>query len=237
MKASGADRLRGVLPATMYTELQRTAQMCYGRGLFQASKWAAEMACSLDPSIAKNSSATTSPPPPSDPAASLALLHLAARDLPQALSCSEKLTSPQGRFLHLYCKYMDGEQQRNASVSVEELIGGKSDSGNPHLLSIRRDLEEIPLQERDSFIFFLYGAVLAQLHQQTKAVEALLKSVQMLPTNYAAWQELLPLYKPAEGIVLVVLVVVVVGVCYAHLSPSECLLEHATTCSLDGDAL
>ena len=192
-KPAASDRLRGANAAAMFAELQRAAQMCYSRGLFHASRWAAEMASAMH-STAKVSPASPAAPPPSDPAASLPLLHLAARDLPQALATSEKLSSMQGKFLHLYCKYLEGEQQRNASVSVEELIAGKNDQGNPHLLAIRRDLEAIPPVDRDAFLLFLYGAVLAQLQLRDKAIEALVASVHLMPCNFAAWQELLPLF-------------------------------------------
>jgi anaphase-promoting complex subunit 8 len=157
------------------------------------------MACAMDASAKAQAKIAA---PSSDPAVTLPLLHLAARDLPQALSSSEKLTSTQGKFLHLYCRYMEGEQQRNTSVSIEEMIAGKSDQGNPHLLSIRRDLETLHQSDRDGFTLFLYGAVLAQLQQKEKAIEALIESVRLLPGNYAAWQELVSLYRPKQNTVL-----------------------------------
>ncbi|KAJ9640095.1 Anaphase-promoting complex subunit 8 [Coniosporium apollinis] len=121
---------------------------------------------------------------------------LSTSNPPTLTSRSVSHLSQKALFLSLYAKYMAGEKRRDED---SEMILGPQDGGmtvNKELSGISRMLEEY-LAERDSkgiqgqgWLEYLYGIVLAKGKNETLAKEWLIKSVNLYPYNWGAWQEL-----------------------------------------------
>lgn len=104
--------------------------------------------------------------------------------------------SNRALFLALYAKYMAGEKRRDEE---SETILGPSDGGatvNRELVGISQVLEaRVNLQTSRSehgqgWLEYLYGIVLAKGKNDELAKSFLIKSVEIYPFNWGAWQEL-----------------------------------------------
>ncbi|KAI5780918.1 anaphase promoting complex subunit 8 [Geopyxis carbonaria] len=193
--------------------LQTAALKCSERCLFHAAKWAAECLTSMAPLPPSAADPTFVPqtyihPTSSNPSEAalearelnVYLLAKSYFDTHEYDRCSFVLqgcTSAKSRFLHLYARYIAGEKRRDED---SEMVLGPLDgavTGNKELQSILTSLEDYYGQrggqdfyEDDSWLLFLYGIVLQKQKSEDKARQALIKSVNLYPYNWSAWQEL-----------------------------------------------
>lgn len=105
--------------------------------------------------------------------------------------------SSKSQFLHLYARYIAGEKRKDED---SEMVLGPLDgavTGNKELQGILAALEVIFAEkveddwvEDDSWLLFLYGIVLFKHKNENEARGALIRSVNLYPYNWSAWQEL-----------------------------------------------
>lgn len=103
--------------------------------------------------------------------------------------------SAKARFLHLYAKYIAGEKRKDED---SEMVLGPLDgavTGNKELQGIITKLEGYFSEkedwgEEDSWLLFLYGIALFKHKNEHDARGALIRSVNLYPYNWSAWQEL-----------------------------------------------
>lgn len=120
--------------------------------------------------------------------------------------------SQKALFLSLYAKYMAGEKRRDEE---SEMILGPIDGGitaNRELNTIAGILESY-LAERETrgkdgggWLEYLYGIVLAKGKNEDLAKEFLIRSVNIYPFNWGAWQELSNLLNNIEEVSAIILV-------------------------------
>lgn len=111
----------------------------------------------------------------------------------------QKCTSSKSRFLALYARYIAGEKRKEEE---SEMVLGPLDGAatiNKEVLGILSALEILFAEkvadpenwsEDDSWLLFLYGIVLQKQKNESEARGALIKSVNLYPYNWSAWQEL-----------------------------------------------
>jgi anaphase-promoting complex subunit 8 len=109
-----------------------------------------------------------------------------------------KCKSGKSRFLHLYALYIAGEKRRDED---SEMVLGPLDGAatqNKECSGILSTLEPIMSAkeqdggwcEDDSWLLFLYGIILQKQKNDEEARKAFIKSVNLYPYNWSAWQEL-----------------------------------------------
>ena len=114
--------------------------------------------------------------------------------------------SQKALFLALYAKYLSGEKRKDED---SEMILGPADGGvtvNKELNGIAAILE-LYLAERQAaskngggWLEYLYGIVLAKGKNEKLAKEWLIRSVNIYPFNWGAWQELGNLLNTIEDV-------------------------------------
>lgn len=114
--------------------------------------------------------------------------------------------SQKALFLALYAKYLAGEKRKDEE---SEMILGPSDGGvtvNRELNGITALLEQY-LAERQAkgkdgggWLEYLYGIALAKGKNEEVAKESLIRSVNIYPFNWGAWQELGNLVNTIEDV-------------------------------------
>jgi anaphase-promoting complex subunit 8 len=104
--------------------------------------------------------------------------------------------SQRSLFLALYAKFMAGEKRKDED---SEMILGPQDGGvtiNRELIYIQRVLDEWFEARADSedggqgWLEYLYGIVLSKSKNEEDAQKWLIRSVNVYPFNWGAWQEL-----------------------------------------------
>ncbi|KAF8253130.1 TPR-like protein, partial [Wilcoxina mikolae CBS 423.85] len=196
----------------LHAALQTATLKCSERCLYQGAKWAAE----LLNSIASPPSTPTSLPPTylhpasKDPAEAaleasefstflLAKSYFDVREFDRSSHVLEKCRSSKSRFIHLYAKFLAGEKRKEEG---SEMVLGPMDGAatqNKEVPAILAALETVfadkegdglDWSEDDSFLLWLYGVVLLKQKNEEEAQGALIKSVNLYPYNWCAWQEL-----------------------------------------------
>ncbi|KZF20198.1 TPR-like protein [Xylona heveae TC161] len=124
--------------------------------------------------------------------------------------------SQKALFLSLYAKYLSGEKRKDEE---SEMILGPADGGttmNRELVGLSRGLESwFAERERKSsatgeenssqgWLEYLYGIVLAKGKNEAEAKKWLLKSVNLYPYNWGAWQELSDLLGSLEDLAQII---------------------------------
>jgi anaphase-promoting complex subunit 8 len=114
--------------------------------------------------------------------------------------------SQKALFLSLYAKYLSGEKKKDEE---SEMILGPADGGvtvNKELNGIAAILEQY-LAERQArgkdgggWLEYLYGIILAKGKNEELAKEWLIRSVNIYPFNWGAWQELANLLNTIEDV-------------------------------------
>jgi len=114
--------------------------------------------------------------------------------------------SQKALFLALYAKYLSGEKRKDEE---SEMILGPADGGvtvNRELNGIATILEQY-FGEREArakngggWLEYLYGIVLAKGKNEELAKEWLIRSVNIYPFNWGAWQELANLLNTIEDV-------------------------------------
>lgn len=128
----------------------------------------------------------------------------AASTPPKPVNLSLSGVSRKALFLALYAKYLSGEKRRDEE---SEMILGPADGGvtvNRELNGIAAALEQY-LADRHAkgrdgggWLEYLYGIVLTKGKNEDLAKEWLIRSVNIYPFNWGAWQELANLMNTIE---------------------------------------
>lgn len=117
--------------------------------------------------------------------------------------------SQKALFLSLYAKYMAGEKRRDEET---EMLLGPADSGaalNRELVGItqalgaRIEIQEARGEAGQGWLEYLYGIVLAKGKNDDEARIWLLKSVNLEPYNWGAWQELMCLIANIDEVIFI----------------------------------
>jgi anaphase-promoting complex subunit 8 len=129
----------------------------------------------------------------------LAKSYFDVREFDRSSYVLDKCKSAKSRFIHLYAKFMAGEKRKE---ECSEMVLGPLDGAatqNKEVPAILAALETIfadkegnglDWSEDDSFLLWLYGVVLLRQKNEEEAQGALIKSVNLYPYNWCAWQEL-----------------------------------------------
>jgi anaphase-promoting complex subunit 8 len=124
----------------------------------------------------------------------------------QPASSSVSGVSKKALFLALYAKYLSGEKRKDEE---SEMILGPADGGvtmNKELVGLTTILEkwfqEQMAKKKDGggWLEYLYGIILAKGKNEELAKEWLIRSVNIYPFNWGAWQELANLVNTAEDV-------------------------------------
>lgn len=114
--------------------------------------------------------------------------------------------SQKALFLALYAKYLSGEKRKDEE---SEMILGPADGGvtvNKELNGIAAILEQYfaerqaTAKDGGGWLEYLYGIVLAKGKNEELAKEWLIRSVNIYPFNWGAWQELANLLNTIEDV-------------------------------------
>ena len=143
--------------------------------------------------------------PPSTKKGKGPAISTSAGKLPQT-SSSLAGVSQKALFLSIYAKYLSGEKRKDEE---SEMILGPSDGAvtqNKELNGISAILEqwfkETHAKGKDGggWLEYLYGMILAKGKNEDLAKEWLIRSVNLLPFNWGAWQELAHLIGTTEEV-------------------------------------
>lgn len=136
--------------------------------------------------------------------------------------------SQKALFLSLYAKYLSGEKRKD---EYSEQILGPTDNAaaiNRELSGISRILEaRLNAQTKrntngQGWLEYLYGIILAKGKSDDQARVWLLKSVNLYPFNWGAWQELCALLGTTDEVRLV-------GLTFAYLLLTTLIAQKART--------
>lgn len=106
--------------------------------------------------------------------------------------CAEVLVhepSSLAVFLRLYAKYIAGEKR---CEEEKEGILSPKDNGQPsrEISEIIYSIEQCEFHQTDPFLLYLYGIALRRQKFDSRALQVLVKSVNLFPYNWSAWMEL-----------------------------------------------
>ncbi|RKO93862.1 hypothetical protein BDK51DRAFT_7956, partial [Blyttiomyces helicus] len=185
---------------------------CSERGLYHASKWAAEQIVglarpTLNPSdtptepvfkIPQRSSRATASSALSPPLTKelddaeedsilLARSYFQTREFQRAAYAVRHGRSLKAVWWRLYSKYMAGEKSKDENVASHE---EEAPAVNNELHAIAEELKKMPEKDNDPFLQYLYGIVTSAQDQKHVAEEALISSVTAFPANWSAWVHL-----------------------------------------------
>jgi len=178
------------LPA-IRAELAAVQARCAARGLLQSSKWLAEISYSLRDTPLPEGAA---PQPELQPGPDLDTFTLAKsyfdlKEYDRAAFFARGLTSPLGRFLHLYSRYMSAEKKR-----LDDLTDTVVSPDSAQLAALRQlRVELAALQAEgalDAYGLYVYGVVLRKLGLAELAAPALVEAIGREPGHWGAWLEL-----------------------------------------------
>lgn len=173
--------------ATIQAELTDAIQLLSIRGLFQASKWAAELLDDLSADDENESLQQLSVLQPSAKVL-LAKSYFDCREYDRCARTLQRETSPLAVFLRLYAKYIGGEKRREEEK--EGILSPRDNAApNKEIPGIVQSIEESP-HRQDPFILYLYGVALRKQKLDQRASEVLLQSITLFPYNWSAWLEL-----------------------------------------------
>ncbi|KAK9471955.1 anaphase promoting complex subunit 8 [Dipodascopsis tothii] len=189
----------------LQAELALAAELLSERCLYESAKWAAEALNGLgvgdEPEDAGDEPMDTGRYRFADPlwTPAEARKYVLAKTL---FDCKEfdrvgtvlaSATSNKCLFLRLYARYISGEKKREEQ---SEVILGPLDgepTANKQIVTIVGELEQYlrSTTAQDPFLLYLYGIVLRKHKCEKQALEALLRSVNLFPYNWGAWQEII----------------------------------------------
>ncbi|KZS98314.1 cell division control protein 23 [Sistotremastrum niveocremeum HHB9708] len=201
--------------------LKQAIKDCSDRGLYSATKWAAELFASTRPTNTRTQPAShfmtstparTAQPRPSmsfemdttpeediseeeEDAFRIARCYFDSRELERTTFTLKSCRSPKARFVRSYAQFLSTE--RKALDEWNALDSTRQQPPTPvnHDLSdILRDLQE-PL---DPFLLFLKGTLLYRLKRRAEAIECLIRSVTAYSWNWSAWIQLSQCLEDAE---------------------------------------
>jgi anaphase-promoting complex subunit 8 len=179
------------------------------RGLFQASRWAAELLVAVASSEIhnfNNEEQISKSTPVAVPATSskthvalqdpsldvekllLAKAYLQLREYDRVahLLSTCALTNTKALFIRYYARYLAAEKKREEMQS----FGDRHKSVNKELFSLRTELSELYTRVRlyhDGFCLYLYGWILHECAADEEARQVLIESVTAYPWNWSAW--------------------------------------------------
>ncbi|KAG0749092.1 hypothetical protein G6F57_005882 [Rhizopus arrhizus] len=189
-------------------QLQQSILVCSERGLFYASKWAAEILDGiqtdlLDAKVPFTQNETHIPTLSAyhtEYESSLAPLSeydynryqyaktlFYMRHFNAVIDVLGQSNHPKLYFLRLYSKYLMGERRKEEFM--QDVLGSTESCENPELDSIYQELHE-NYHNLDAFGLYLLGIVLKRRRETFKAAAVLLESVRKYQYNWSAWMEL-----------------------------------------------
>lgn len=161
----------------------------------------------------------------------------AGRATGKAKATASEPTSPasalsqKALFLALYAKYLAGEKRRDED---SEMILGPADGGvtvNRELNGIAAILEQY-FAERQAkgkdgggWLEYLYGIILAKGKNEDLAKEWFIRSVNIYPFNWGAWQELANLLNTIEDVSVSLFLSTLVGLALTGHSSNRSVLD------------
>ncbi|ORE10336.1 TPR-like protein, partial [Rhizopus microsporus var. microsporus] len=193
-------------------QLQQSIIVCSERGLFYASKWAAEVLNGIKddflddkvpftqnevhiPTISTyHTDYESSLPPLSERDYNLyqyAKTLFNIRHFHSVMDVLGQSKHPKLYFLRLYAKYLAGEKRKEEFS--QDVLGAteQTRADNAELESIYRELHEDYEHGRlDAFGLYLYGIVLKKRQLAFRAAAILLESIRKYQYNWSAWVEL-----------------------------------------------
>eukprot|EP00250_Pteridium_aquilinum_P025082 c3012_g1_i1 orf=380-2110(+) len=208
-------------PVSSYRlELRCAIRQLRERGLYAASKWAAEQLIGLpdDARASGPSSVMFSPEKSSSKKVSrkkeavtvesvnmlveeeeeedediflLAKSYFDMREYRRAAHVLNGVTGKKPLFLRWYATYLAGEKRKEEEII--EMAGplGRSDAVNPELAGLDQELGRLHAKRNlDPFGTYLYGVVLHELDRKAEARTVLCMSVNAYPWNWSSWLEL-----------------------------------------------
>ncbi|EPQ32181.1 uncharacterized protein PFL1_00378 [Pseudozyma flocculosa PF-1] len=98
-------------------------------------------------------------------------------------------------FLRLYARFLMSERKLDEHGMIIPKPNGKMPATSPGLVPLLKEL----IDPGDPFLLFLKGAILRKLHKPVESMDCLIRSVQVFPYNWAAWQELSITLEPGEA--------------------------------------
>jgi anaphase-promoting complex subunit 8 len=110
-------------------------------------------------------------------------------------SLKGKPLSQKSLFLALYARYMSGEKKKEEAMEMILGPADKTSTVNRELVGISRILEDYftnqpPDKRTEGWLEYLYGIVLAKGKNELEARRWLIRSVNLCPFIWGAWQEL-----------------------------------------------
>nr|CAD7571578.1 unnamed protein product [Timema californicum] len=181
-------------------DLQRAIAECSERGLFNSTKWLAEMNFALD-DVKLDPSENVLPSSTYLNSEAdkfmLAKSYFDLKEFDRAAYFTKDGRTPRVRFLHFYSRYLSAEKKR-----VENLIDSTTPV-DPSLTKAMRDLgmelrRDYTLRKLDGYGFYLYGIVLKKLNLQQEALVVMVEAVHKEPMHWGAWLELATLITDRE---------------------------------------
>ncbi|KAJ3104445.1 anaphase-promoting complex component apc8 [Phlyctochytrium planicorne] len=163
-------------------QLLTAIKECNDRGLYQSSKWAAELLSSMEDSndileATKPNSMTIK----ECKLYTLAFTYFQCREYSRVVHILRGQNHPLLLFLRFYSQYLNGEH----AILSEQI------ERNPELPSIHRELEPLYAHGKaDGFLCYLLAIVCGKLDLKEEAFKAAVDSVIQYPYNWSAWIEL-----------------------------------------------
>lgn len=208
-------------PVSSYRrELRCAIKQLRERGLYTASKWAAEQLIGLpdDARMPGPSSVMFTPEKASSKKVSrkkeavvaesgnmlveeeddeeddiflLAKSYFDMREYRRAAHVLNGVPGKKPLFLRCYATYLAGEKRKEEEIIESAGPLGRSDAVNPELAGLEQELSRLHAKRNlDPFGIYLYGVVLHELDRKSEARAALCMSVNAYPWNWSAWLEL-----------------------------------------------
>lgn len=169
------------------SELLRVLGACSQRGLLQTSKWLAEINYALR-TVTCNDEVSVDRGPDWD-TFSLAKTYFDLKEYDRAAFFAQDLTTPRGRFMHFYSRYMSAEKRRLDDMT--DTVSSPDSEQLGKLKLLRGEMDQLHASNSlDSYCLYVYGVVLKKLSLQDQAVSVLCQSISLEPCHWGAWLEL-----------------------------------------------
>eukprot|EP00471_Norrisiella_sphaerica_P006455 CAMPEP_0184490262 /NCGR_PEP_ID=MMETSP0113_2-20130426/17422_1 /TAXON_ID=91329 /ORGANISM="Norrisiella sphaerica, Strain BC52" /LENGTH=620 /DNA_ID=CAMNT_0026874053 /DNA_START=87 /DNA_END=1949 /DNA_ORIENTATION=+ len=140
-------------------------------------------------------------------AVAIARIYFDLRQYKRAAQALENYSSSKALFLRFYSTYMAGEKDRISEMQQKTEPLARAKVQNRELIKLEDHLGKVCVENKNSeskqkgadpFCMYLYALVLKHLDRPNKAIQALVKSVNMYPFNWSAWKLLASLMKSKE---------------------------------------